>query len=37
MILLFDVLGGLALLGVVTALVRSTIQNTCALYALERL
>jgi archaetidylinositol phosphate synthase len=36
-ILLFDVLGGLALLGVVTALVRSTIQNTCALYALERL
>ena len=36
-ILLFDVLGGLALLGVVTALLRSTIQNTCALYALERL
>jgi archaetidylinositol phosphate synthase len=35
--LLFDVLGALALLGVVTALLRSTIQNTCALYALERL
>jgi archaetidylinositol phosphate synthase len=37
LILLFDVLGGLALLGVVTALLRSTSQNTCALYALERL
>jgi archaetidylinositol phosphate synthase len=36
-ILLFDVLGALALVGVVTALLRSTIQNTCALYALERL
>ncbi len=35
--LLFDVLGAFALLGVVTALLRSTIQNTCALYALERL
>jgi archaetidylinositol phosphate synthase len=36
-ILLFDVMGGLALLGVVAALLRSTAQNTCALYALERL
>jgi phosphatidylglycerophosphate synthase len=35
--LLFDVLGAVALLGVVAALLRSTIQNTCALYALERL
>ena len=35
--LLFDVLGAFALLGVVIALLRSTIQNTCALYALERL
>jgi len=33
----FDVMGGIALLGVVAALLRSTIQNTCALYALERL
>jgi phosphatidylglycerophosphate synthase len=36
-LMLFDVLGGLALAGVVIALVRSTVQNTCALYALERL
>jgi phosphatidylglycerophosphate synthase len=35
--LLFDGLGAVALLGVVAALLRSTIQNTCALYALERL
>jgi archaetidylinositol phosphate synthase len=36
-VLAFDVMGGLALLGLVAALVRSTVQNTCALYALERL
>jgi phosphatidylglycerophosphate synthase len=36
-VMLFDVLGGLALAGVVIALVRSIVQNTCALYALERL
>jgi phosphatidylglycerophosphate synthase len=36
-VMLFDVLGCLALAGVVIALVRSTVQNTCALYALERL
>lgn len=34
---LFDVLAGLALVGVSGALLRSTGQNTCALYALERL
>ena len=33
----FDVVGGLALLGLVAALVRSIVQNACALYALERL
>jgi phosphatidylglycerophosphate synthase len=36
-VMAFDVMGGLALLGLVTALARSTVQNTCALYALERL
>jgi len=36
-VMAFDVMGGLALLGLVAALVRSTVQNTCALYALERL
>jgi phosphatidylglycerophosphate synthase len=36
-LLLFDVLGVLALLGVVFALLRSTVQNTRALYELERL
>ena len=36
-VLLFDVMGGIALFGVVAALLRSTVQNTCALYALERL
>ena len=36
-VMLFDVMGGIALLGVVAALLRSTVQNTCALYALERL
>ncbi|HYU42779.1 MAG TPA: CDP-alcohol phosphatidyltransferase family protein, partial [Vicinamibacteria bacterium] len=36
-VMAFDVMGGLALLGLVVALVRSTAQNTCALYALERL
>jgi phosphatidylglycerophosphate synthase len=36
-VMAFDVMGGLALLGVVAALARSTVQNTCALYALERL
>jgi len=36
-VMAFDVMGGLALLGLVDALVRSTVQNTCALYALERL
>jgi hypothetical protein len=36
-VMLFDVMGGIALLGVVAALLRSTAQNTCALYALERL
>jgi len=36
-VMAFDVMGGLALLGLVAALVRSTLQNTCALYALERL
>jgi phosphatidylglycerophosphate synthase len=35
-VMLFDVMGGIALLGVVAALLRSTVQNTCALYALER-
>jgi archaetidylinositol phosphate synthase len=35
--LLFDVLGAVALLGVVVALLRSTVQNTRALYDLERL
>src|SRR5258708_33482941 len=33
----FAALAGLALLGLVAALVRSTAQNACALYALERL
>src|SRR5258708_7261809 len=36
-VMAFDVMGGLALLGLVAALVRSTAQNACALYALERL
>jgi phosphatidylglycerophosphate synthase len=36
-VMAFDVMGGLALLGLVAALVRSIVQNTCALYALERL
>jgi archaetidylinositol phosphate synthase len=36
-VMAFDVMGGLALLGLVAALVRSTVQNTCALFALERL
>jgi len=36
-VMAFDVMGGLALLGLVAALGRSTVQNTCALYALERL
>jgi phosphatidylglycerophosphate synthase len=36
-VMAFDVMGGLALLGLVAALARSTVQNTCALYALERL
>jgi phosphatidylglycerophosphate synthase len=36
-VMAFDVMGGLALLGLVAALVRSTVQNACALYALERL
>ena len=36
-VLAFDVMGGLALLGLVAALLRSIVQNTCALYALERL
>jgi archaetidylinositol phosphate synthase len=36
-VMAFDVMGGLALLGLAAALVRSTVQNTCALYALERL
>ena len=36
-ILLFDVMGGIALVGVVAALLRSTLQNTRALYELERL
>jgi phosphatidylglycerophosphate synthase len=36
-VMAFDVMGGLALLGVVAALARSIVQNTCALYALERL
>ena len=36
-VMAFDVMGGLALLGVVAALARSAVQNTCALYALERL
>jgi archaetidylinositol phosphate synthase len=36
-VMAFDVMGGLALLGLVAALVRSTVQNTCALYSLERL
>lgn len=36
-VLLFDVLGGLAVLGVIVALLRSTVQNACALHALERL
>jgi archaetidylinositol phosphate synthase len=35
-VLLFDVAAGVALLGVTGALLRSTVQNTCALYALER-
>jgi phosphatidylglycerophosphate synthase len=35
--LLFDVLAVLALVGVSAALLRSTVQNTCVLYALERL
>jgi phosphatidylglycerophosphate synthase len=34
---LFDVLAGLALIGVSGALLRSVVQNTCALYALERI
>jgi len=34
---LFDVLAGVALLGVTVALLRSTVQNTRALYELERL
>jgi phosphatidylglycerophosphate synthase len=36
-VMAFDVMGGLALLGLVAALLRSIVQNTCALYALERL
>jgi phosphatidylglycerophosphate synthase len=36
-VMLFDVMAGLALVGVVAALLRSTVQNTCALYELERL
>jgi phosphatidylglycerophosphate synthase len=36
-VMVFDVMGALALLGLVAALVRSVVQNTCALYALERL
>jgi len=34
---LFDVLAGVALVGVTVALLRSTVQNTRALYELERL
>jgi archaetidylinositol phosphate synthase len=34
---LFDVVAGVALLGVTAALLRSTVQNTRALYELERL
>jgi phosphatidylglycerophosphate synthase len=36
-VMLFDVMGAIALAGVAAALLRSTVQNTCALYALERL